>query len=562
MTTPLVRVLRRAVSSLCAAWCLPPLLVLALSACGGGGSASDAGVAPPPTAVLRPYTLAVSDDPIQASVTLDTARAIRQHVPLEGGTITATGADGSTYSLQIPADALTEPATITVTPVAQIADLPLGETGKTALGVQFEPSGLRFFKPATLVVTPSAAAAIPVARQLFVQWEGAGQKLALAAPDPVSDQIRLRVLHFSGMGVVRSKGFDADLAPVRARLGGDAEARIASAGAELLMRARQRMLQGGEDAESPLLASQLAELDAQFEREVTTVRVAAAGSSCAAGRAAFQTLLAVARQKELRGIDSQSESDRVTAVIPLIAEQCMKEEFEICRDEHVVTRIAPARLELERLDQLLGEGNGAFASTDRYVLGCLKFELDLRSTARVSGEPLDTVEEDVEVTRLRIGAESFEALLATGLQGQGPLVSRDYRVTPTQACFSVSDLTRVGATFSVNHLGFVRREGGEDLQDFALHYLPGFTASHYRQTEHCSDPPDTNTINGVSWTTIHFATVDGVLPLEPPRGLLLKGWTLQAGEVMARKTLRTQRIEAGVTTLSEDVYTLRHTPSL
>src|SRR5438270_782171 len=62
-----------------------------------------------------------------------------------------TGADGTRYTLTIPAGALASPETVRVAPLLAVAGL-----GGVA-GVSLLPAGLRLLAPATLVVAPARA---------------------------------------------------------------------------------------------------------------------------------------------------------------------------------------------------------------------------------------------------------------------------------------------------------------------------------------------------------------------------------------------------------------------
>src|SRR5690348_8653382 len=87
--------------------------VFALSHCGSDGPA------PGPNGGSSPDSLFTSAaNPINATVTTDTTHAATAIVDWEGGTVTATGADGTTYTLEIPPGALDDSATITLTPIS------------------------------------------------------------------------------------------------------------------------------------------------------------------------------------------------------------------------------------------------------------------------------------------------------------------------------------------------------------------------------------------------------------------------------------------------------------
>jgi len=516
---------------------LAAALTLALAACGGGGGGDAAAPGPGPGSGggrLTPYTLDTTAPPISVSVAADSGRAVSLDVPLEGGTVRATGADGSAYTLIVPGNALLEPVRITLTPVTEVTGLPVGETPRTRLGVQMEPSGLRFVNPATLVIEPAPGAAVPLEHQLFVTWDGDGQKLAFAAPEPTA-QIRIQVLHFSGVAVVRSKGLDADVEAVRSRIGGDAE------GAALDALIDGTLLQ-------------------EWDGEVVRPRIAAAAGSCAAARLALQTILDVQRQQQQLGVEDVDYQAELNALIPVAAEVCMKEEFQICRDEHVLTRIIPARIGLERQAQLLGYPEGSFASVDRCVKGCLRFELDFFSTAGFDTEVWDT---DEGVQALRVRLELDGPILQGGtIRGSTALQSMFFDVRSADDCLQPVELTRIGSSFAVDELVFAA--SGEAVTEFRLEISPGLTGSSFKVRDTCSDPPATGPAplllnHGMAYGPTRVVTAD-----TPVQAWSVRDWTLQRGSaVLATKAERVAyQVDARTTMYYDDRWELRHAPQL
>ena len=228
-------------------------------------------------------------DPINLTTTPDDSHQATAVIPVEGGTLTATGADGTTYTLDIPGDALLAETEISLTPVQSLEGLPFGEG--TAFAVQMSPDGLSFNNFVTLTITP--AQPIPLNEQILFDFEADGQTLGLALPVLDPSVIQIQLLHFSGAGV--SKGLLADTEPVRQRLGGNVEARLNSAMAIAVQQARQN----GESAE--LLAAKLSGYIDEFIENVVKPRVDAAGESCANGRLAMDTLVQVGRFIQLLG---------------------------------------------------------------------------------------------------------------------------------------------------------------------------------------------------------------------------------------------------------------------
>lgn len=166
----------------------------------------------------------------------------------------------------------------------------------------------------------------------------------------------------------------------------------------------------------------------------------------------------------------------------------MKEEYEICRDEHVITRILPARFGIERLAALMGLV-GQFSETDRYVEGCLRFELDYRSVASALARRFDT-HETVKTSRLRVRLSG--SVLQPHLQGTGPLISEAFTVQLPSRCDEAVDVTRVGGTFTVGKLNWLPSDDNESVQDFSLDFEPGTVGSSFRVKDVCSTPNTTS----------------------------------------------------------------------
>jgi hypothetical protein len=139
---------------------------------------------------------------------LEPAQAASALVSSEtGGTLTATGANGTRYTLVLPPGGLVSDETITMTPVSSVGSSPLG----TLLGaVDLEPNGLQLVTPATLTIVPPG----PVSRALVAGFDaaGGGQDFALH-PLNRGTGIVMSLWHFSTDGVA-----DASAAQVQASL--------------------------------------------------------------------------------------------------------------------------------------------------------------------------------------------------------------------------------------------------------------------------------------------------------------------------------------------------------
>ena len=124
----------------------------------------------------------------------DAARARRGTLGRLGGTVSATGADGTVYALVVPPGALTADTAITLTPLRAIGGLPV--TGPV-VGVQFGPDGLVLRKPATLRITRKGAAPRTTVGYVYV---GNGRDVALERARRAGSALTIEISHFSGAG--------------------------------------------------------------------------------------------------------------------------------------------------------------------------------------------------------------------------------------------------------------------------------------------------------------------------------------------------------------------------
>jgi hypothetical protein len=160
-----------------------------LSGCGGGGSgdAVPDPVAPPP--LPSPATVG---PPV-----VDSARSGSASIGPAGGTLRTTAADGVEYTLTVPAGALTETVTIRMTPIVDFGN-PALASGLTG-AVQFEPSGLRFARDATLRI--GAVGVLPAgSRRVGFTSASDGTRMQLTLPAVVNGGTEILVLHFSSAG--------------------------------------------------------------------------------------------------------------------------------------------------------------------------------------------------------------------------------------------------------------------------------------------------------------------------------------------------------------------------
>jgi hypothetical protein len=156
-----------------------------LSGCGGGGSDDPASPppSPPPATVVPPV--------------VDTARTSSAAIGPEGGTLRTAAANGVEYTLTVPPRALTETVTIRMTPITDFGN-PALANGLTG-AVQFEPSGLRFARLATLRI--GTVGVLPAgSRRVGFSSATDGSRIQLSPPVERDGGIEILVPHFSNAG--------------------------------------------------------------------------------------------------------------------------------------------------------------------------------------------------------------------------------------------------------------------------------------------------------------------------------------------------------------------------
>jgi hypothetical protein len=217
---------------------------------------------------------------LNVQVQLDRRHTASTMVSSAGGSVSLTTADGSSFTLDVPANALEAETEIRMTAVKSLDGAPLANNTPTA--VQLEPSGLFFKEMATLTIVP--AKEIPTREQIIFGYEGDGRDYHLAVIDPKSKEIKIKLMHFSGAGVGSgSASWAANL-----QLEADsANARLAQKLGELLQPARFE-----EDSfEANKVSEKALSILKQFEDQVVLKEIAAAELDCKHARKALEDLL-------------------------------------------------------------------------------------------------------------------------------------------------------------------------------------------------------------------------------------------------------------------------------
>jgi hypothetical protein len=505
------------------------------------GSAASPGAYPfpDPAAVFSP-----TEPPIDLAVTPETGNTVTALIPAAGGALSATGADGTVYTLTIPDKALVADTEISMTPVSAVKGLPTG--GDVTYAVQLAPDGLHLDDFATLTITP--AVALPIDQQIPFGYEAAGAGMFLALPVVKDPRIQLRILHFSGYGV--TKGLLADLAPLRQRLGGDAEARLNSQVAELFT--RERVLEQSGQGVPLTFPEEVRSLLDEFQRQVVDVRLAAAGNSCANARLALESLLNVTRERVL--LFPETDPTVPVSLLTTLAHVCTQEEYELCRDDHIVWRMLPVIFEMEHQRQVLGTPDEAeWAFEKNLAAKCLTFEVRFDSEASVQQGPIRGVSTVTSRVFIALDPDSLRII------GHSSLTNTAFKITPSVSGGCSVKGTRGGSELQVTDLSFAFTPGttAQDpgtLKDVTLTYLPGQTTE--TGTISCPGAP-TQSFSSLNWSDMYLGT-HASEKATPGGPYATKEWTVAQAAKMGTKAWDLTAGASGIT--EHGTFELYHEP--
>ncbi|HSP10239.1 MAG TPA: hypothetical protein VLU92_11665 [Candidatus Dormibacteraeota bacterium] len=319
--------------------------------------------------------------PKSVTFELDGGKAATAMIPVTGGTLTATGSDGSVFTLTIPDKALGGPEKVTMTPIHAVNGLPF--SGGLIAGVHLEPDGLQLFQMATLTIKP--AKSVPIENQVGVGFHGTGDNLYMQPLDPVAG-ISLHILHFSGAGV--ASGITGEIEEQAKNPPTDpadqAAQEIAAAdNAELAAARKDAMLGTSTPADAAKVADSLKDtLGVWFDR-VVEAKVASAEADYTLTDDALNAALGWERMVQLLGGQEAkyaAQSARLEAQATDLKKKFEKALADRCIVNHDLSAVL-ALAELERKVQMIGVGTSVEASPLDTVKECLRFELDFETIA-------------------------------------------------------------------------------------------------------------------------------------------------------------------------------------
>ncbi|PYS71292.1 MAG: hypothetical protein DMF69_10850 [Acidobacteria bacterium] len=253
---------------------------------------------------------------LDVQVQLDNTQTATNKISNDGGSVSLTTADGSSFTLDVPANALEAETEIRMTAVKSLDGAPLANNTPTA--VQLEPSGLFFKEMATLTIVP--AKEIPAKEQIIFGYEGDGRDYHLAVVDPKSKEIKIKLMHFSGAGV--GSGSDSAWAVTLQLQADRASARIAQELGELVQPERLKRLAGENSLSDNELDEKVKSLLDQFDDQVVLKQIAAAELDCKHAFKALEDLIFLGKLNQFFGASLPDDFAEKGRKLKEIADQC------------------------------------------------------------------------------------------------------------------------------------------------------------------------------------------------------------------------------------------------
>jgi hypothetical protein len=304
---------------------------LVLTACAPKTTPNSGGVATP------------APNPITVEVKLDETYASSAVISIDGGTLSAEGADGTKFTLTFPKDALSNDETITLTPITAIDGLPF--SGGLVGGVQMAPEGLRLLQPATLTIeSPKTVAATGFETVAFAYHQN-GEGLYLNPSEAKGNILTLEIWHFSGAAA--AQGTPAEIQTQQQRVPSNAEDAFTQRMRDYLGRERQAQLLG--QPTDPDLERTMGEFLREAYDRFIAPQLPIALQDCEAARPILSKALGWLRQVQLLGYGEQFQAEN-TAIMETMSQaiiNCYNKEYDKCvidkKIEHRTTMLGLLR---------------------------------------------------------------------------------------------------------------------------------------------------------------------------------------------------------------------------
>jgi hypothetical protein len=506
---------------------------------------------------------------------LDAGRAVFADIDSAGGSLSATGADGTQYELTLPPNALGGQTSVRMTPLTSVQGLPLskGFLG----GVHLEPEGITLSMPGTLTIRapqnlrPEAAA---------FSYRGMGQEIALDLNQVDGNTMTLQILHFSGYG----GGNPGPADPYSTTLL-DSVSGLRQQAMEIEERGREHTDEDGHTVPAELdfddVRAKLTELVNDFYTSLVFPLFALGKTDCNESRISSLAELVLETQHttQLLGLTNNptvaaNEKAATDAMVDLL-HHCIEAAFKDCvayKDPYKVWLMA----QIERQLELFGDSSDeqSLMSPGGFAERCLRFRMDFDSTIVESGPNLTTtyhVGTGADGIKLRLGYQSVQDL---SWVGQGPLEYVEASGTITGAPCTRSFET-TGSTFDVetdSRYAFIlpiqKRPAffdplNKDYNPVKVVYDPGKPSETETDTCHTPEGTGSRTLGTFNLWSLDYLSMHGPMGefLGQGVGYATQNWDAGGGAGLYAEKIYNNAVGSGAVFITEETkFTIYHTP--
>ncbi|HEY2796421.1 MAG TPA: hypothetical protein VGK26_00905 [Thermoanaerobaculia bacterium] len=318
----------------------------------------------------------------------DSANSSAMDLDQTGGSVTALGADGTVFTLEVPPYALPAPTTITLTPVSRVDRFPF--SGGLVAGVEIGPAGTDLLLPAILTIQPASPPAPE--ETLPFAYASRGEDLILYPRDPDSASLQLPIARLGGFGVGHGTPAEADALLQRKPTGALAVYLQRYAGE--VYRYERGLIDRSQltDNGVQIYRDAVADLDMPAPNDASSTRQAEGGGLNT--RCIFQDrsghdydvgqdvarLIGIIRQRQMLGLEDDQSTQILYDEIINTLTTCMQKAFDRCvanTDPYealqmlqIAQQLSVLGVEDERLTSFL---------EDSLLERCLRFEIDFDS---------------------------------------------------------------------------------------------------------------------------------------------------------------------------------------
>lgn len=290
-------------------------------------------------------------------------------------TMQLKGKDGTVYTLEIPADALLENATIKMTEIKHLGQNNFQIT-HNPYGVVLEPSGLEFAKPARLII--DLAKPIPTQTMVPISGMHNGDDISLAMIDINENldpnKVTLMVSHFSTYSIFGSLTARETIFRAFNEL---TKNRISSWFADQVIKAKE-----GRPFDPDYFKKTLVDgFDLVVKPRLLNF------TSCEGGRLALQDYLSWQRQAQLLGfeMDTSGQVPYARVATTKAASLCYDQAKLACYVDHRPFDVLVMALGFARQSALIGMNNDS--EVDRLLelaSKCINFEIEVTSSLTIT----------------------------------------------------------------------------------------------------------------------------------------------------------------------------------